>query len=79
MSRERGIVARVSVAEDYGFIRVDGGTEVFLHKSELRQPEALTVGAIVDFAMIPGRNGRRRAVDCRLVGFSSSGLEEIHG
>ncbi len=67
-TRWRGHVKRLkSHREGWGFIaRDDGGEDVFLHKSDMRDAEAwsgVAEGARVEFDVMPGKNDRPRAHD----------------
>jgi len=64
----RGTVKWYDASRGFGFIRQDGGGDVFLHVSELRKAGLETVDPDqpIEFTTAPGKNGPK-AVDLALV------------
>jgi CspA family cold shock protein len=60
--RKRGIVKWYSRGKGYGFITGADGSDVFLHKTGLREEQAPRAGQLVEFAIGHGPRGAQ-AVD----------------
>jgi CspA family cold shock protein len=59
----QGVVKWFNQAKGFGFIRDDGGQEVFVHSSAIRSDGAriLTQGDRVEFEVVPGARGNQAA------------------
>ncbi|HET7723646.1 MAG TPA: cold shock and DUF1294 domain-containing protein [Propionibacteriaceae bacterium] len=69
MSQEQGSITRWDDARGFGFIRPDaGGSDVFVHVTELPRGTGPRVGARVAFGASRDDRGRLRAHDVRYVG-----------
>ena len=55
--RKRGVVKWYSRGKGYGFITAVDGADVFLHKTGLREEQALRAGQLVEFAVGHGPRG----------------------
>jgi len=62
-NRQRGVVNRFDPRKGYGFIDVDGGWQVFVHRSDLQGGESLSAGDRVEFGVRPTPRGLCKAVD----------------
>ena len=63
-----GRVARLSVGQSYGFIRLEDGRDVFFHRADLRDGTSfneLAVGDCVKLEVLEDRISGARALDVR--------------
>ena len=67
MDEELGSVAFFNDDLRYGFIARDHGADIFVHRRNLIGVETLSKGQRVAFRDRPGRDGRREAIDVRLI------------
>ena len=67
MSQYKGVVRWFNNAKGYGFLGVDGGQDVFVHYSAIRNHgyKSLKEGEPVEFDIAPGATGRPQADDVR--------------
>ncbi len=63
MSQYKGVVRWFNNAKGYGFLGVDGGQDVFVHYSAIRNDgyKSLKEGEQVEFDIAPGATGRPQA------------------
>ena len=65
---ESGKVKFYNTAKAFGFIQRPNDGDVFFHKSDLRATglEALSEGQAVTFSVIPGKDGKPKAINVLL-------------
>lgn len=66
----KGTVKWFNVAKGYGFIAPDDGSkDAFVHISAVQKAGLTTLneGQIVEYELVPGRNGRSAAEEIKLV------------
>lgn len=65
MARSSGTVKWFSEEKGYGFIRQEGGPDVFVHHSAIQGSgfKTLTEGEPVEFEVVEDRDGRAKAQD----------------
>lgn len=66
--RSRGVVTQFLVRKGYGFIKIEGGEEVFVHFSSIRGEgfKSLEIGEDVEFTLATGERGNFAADVIRL-------------
>jgi CspA family cold shock protein len=58
----RGTVSEFDEAKGYGTVRTDDGRELFFHCTQIADgSRTISVGAAVEFEIVPGHNGRWEA------------------
>ncbi len=64
----RGTVKWFNEAKRFGFITIDGGTDLFVHKTDVNGTDTLREGDAVEFETREDSKGRAKAVNVRRVG-----------
>lgn len=67
--RLSGFIRKIKSSKGFGFVKTDGGLDVFIHIKQVKPKEKFQVGAIVEFTLVPAEAAGKlpRAVEVKVL------------